>query len=151
RRIAAGQAHERHVCDALRRMIRPGDVCVDVGANVGLLTVFMANLAGPRGRVHAFELFEGNVASLRANVGRAGFADRVTVTHAAVSDGSVDEITFYAGRNRSNAEWTITGIDAEGRPAEAVATVRAVSLDAHFAAVPRIDVVKIDVEGAEKQ
>jgi len=151
RRIAAGTAHERHVCDALRTLVRPGDVCLDVGANVGLLTVFMGRLAGPSGRVHAFELFEGNVASLRRNLRWAIEAGRVTITHAAVSDGSQRELTFYAGRNRSNAEWTITGIDANGRAAEPVATVAAIALDAHFPAEQRIDVVKIDVEGAESQ
>ena len=53
----------------LERTIEPGDVVVDVGANVGLFTLRMAWLTGPRGRVFAFEpnpavrsLLEDNVA-----------------------------------------------------------------------------------------
>jgi FkbM family methyltransferase len=37
------------------RLLRPGDVAVDAGANIGGLAVAMARQVGPRGRVHAFE------------------------------------------------------------------------------------------------
>jgi FkbM family methyltransferase len=37
------------------RLLRPGDVAVDAGANIGSLSVAMARQVGPRGCVHAFE------------------------------------------------------------------------------------------------
>ena len=36
-------------------VIRPGDYCYDVGANVGDVSLFLARLAGPSGKVIAFE------------------------------------------------------------------------------------------------
>jgi len=39
----------------LLSLVRPGDVVVDAGANIGALTVPLARKVGPRGRVHAFE------------------------------------------------------------------------------------------------
>jgi tRNA A58 N-methylase Trm61 len=36
-------------------VIRPGDYCYDVGANVGDVSLFLARLAGPMGKVIAFE------------------------------------------------------------------------------------------------
>ena len=44
--------YERRLC---RSLISPGDVVVDVGANIGIYTEFFANLVGANGKVHAFE------------------------------------------------------------------------------------------------
>lgn len=41
--------------DLLRRVLKPGDVVVEAGANVGGLTVALADIVGPGGKVHAFE------------------------------------------------------------------------------------------------
>ena len=38
-----------------RKLIRPGDTVLDIGANIGIVTVLMARLAGQDGRVHSFE------------------------------------------------------------------------------------------------
>lgn len=40
---------------ALRALVGPGDVCLDVGASYGTYTVVLARIVGPFGRVHAFE------------------------------------------------------------------------------------------------
>jgi FkbM family methyltransferase len=39
----------------LKRLLRPGDYVLDVGANFGLLTLLMSKLVGPEGTVDAFE------------------------------------------------------------------------------------------------
>src|SRR5262245_46597461 len=39
----------------LTRLVAPGGVVVDVGANLGLYTLLLARLTGPTGRVYAFE------------------------------------------------------------------------------------------------
>jgi FkbM family methyltransferase len=38
-----------------RRLLRPGDVMLDVGANMGVVSVVSSPLVGPSGQVHAFE------------------------------------------------------------------------------------------------
>jgi FkbM family methyltransferase len=43
------------VVEAMRRYLRPGDVFLDVGANIGYLSAVAADLVGPQGQVHAFE------------------------------------------------------------------------------------------------
>ena len=58
-------------------------------------------------------------------------------------------VVLYAGRHRWHAEWNIVGHDVDGRPTEAALEVPAVSLDAAFPPGSRLDLVKIDVEGAE--
>jgi FkbM family methyltransferase len=46
---------EPHFHRLARNIIKPGDFCLDCGANLGYHTVEMAKLAGPRGAVIAFE------------------------------------------------------------------------------------------------
>jgi FkbM family methyltransferase len=54
---------------------RPGTVAVDVGANVGVFTIPLAQAVGPAGRVLAFEPAPENYARLRANVLRNQLAN----------------------------------------------------------------------------
>jgi FkbM family methyltransferase len=42
-------------CDLLRQMVRPGQVVVEAGANIGAHTLVLSQLVGPAGRVYAFE------------------------------------------------------------------------------------------------
>jgi hypothetical protein len=51
----------------LRRYLRPGDLCADIGANVGLYSLLMARQAGAA-NVHAFECLPGNIGKLQANL-----------------------------------------------------------------------------------
>lgn len=46
---------EYDVVDAMKHFLQPGDVCVDVGANIGYLSAVAAGCVGPSGEVHAFE------------------------------------------------------------------------------------------------
>lgn len=48
-------AYEPETVALMRRVLRPGDTVIDVGANVGYLTAVAAALVGPGGEVHAFE------------------------------------------------------------------------------------------------
>lgn len=46
---------EPEVIQIMARALRPGDVAIDAGANIGFFTLLMSNLVGPSGWVHAFE------------------------------------------------------------------------------------------------
>lgn len=43
------------VSDIVDKVVRQGDTCIDVGANLGLVSLRMAERAGPNGLIHAFE------------------------------------------------------------------------------------------------
>lgn len=64
-------------------LVSPGDVIVDVGANVGVFSVFFAGLVGPTGSVFGFEPDPQNFARLRRTTARL---PRVFPTEAAVGD-----------------------------------------------------------------
>ena len=50
-----GRYYDLPIQLAARALLRPGDVCVDVGANVGHFSALAAHLVGPEGRVIAYE------------------------------------------------------------------------------------------------
>lgn len=52
---ALGRYYDQEIQLALCALLRPGDTCVDIGANVGHFAALAAHLVGPSGRVLAFE------------------------------------------------------------------------------------------------
>ena len=53
--IFLGNIYERQTKAALRKLVSPGSLVLDIGANIGAHTLHLAKLAGPTGRVMAFE------------------------------------------------------------------------------------------------
>lgn len=133
----------------LDRVLMPGMVFVDVGANDGYYTLFAARRVGPSGRVVAAEPSSRERAHLQRNLGRNGL-DNVTVVPAAIgaAAGLADlhlAHGVHAGHNTlgSFAHDDVVRASLERVPIE--------PLDAVIARLnlPRVDFVKIDVEGAE--
>ena len=138
-RIAVKRRFESHVSEAFRRALAPGMTVVDVGANVGWYTLLAASVVGHRGRVVAIEASAANVELLRRSVAMNGFGN-VEVIHAAVSDRE-GELRYHA--DDSN------GFVATPDEVPGGAAVRAAPLDRLLADEPRVDVVKMDIEGSE--
>jgi FkbM family methyltransferase len=123
-------------------LVGDGDVCLDIGANVGALTIAIARRVGPTGHVYAFEpgtvTYPRLVRNLEMNpsIGR-----RVVPLRLGVSDQPGTLYWNEEAHNRGNA----TLYESSGTP------VPVVTIDGHFAGQPlqRLDFVKIDVEGME--
>jgi len=128
----------------LDRYLRPGDNVVDVGANVGLYSLWAANLIGEAGEVHAFEAAPRTVTRLRENLALNDLQSRVVVHEAAVSDVE-GELEFYVDLDVSN-QVVPAGTQAPGQ--SRVETVRAAAL---AEVLPDIEysLGKVDVEGME--
>jgi FkbM family methyltransferase len=135
----------------LERVIQPGDVVVDVGANIGLFSMRMAWLTGPTGRVLAFEPAERPLELLTTNVAM-NYASWVEVSPLALSDTPGSATLHVSSRFQGNSslvprnEWYRTHFpgDEGGQVNVQTATLDDVlETDAH------VRLVKIDVEGAE--
>lgn len=136
--------HDREVSRWLVTYIRPGDTVVDVGANIGYFTVQAARRAGDTGRVIAFEPMPGNISLLRHNL-ELNDVRTVTLETAAVT-AKMGPVSMYAS-TVGNARHSILHNADAGESVE----VNGTTLDewAATANVGWIDVLKIDVEGAE--
>src|SRR5436190_21304843 len=69
----------------LVRVLRPGDVFYDVGANVGFLSLIAARIVGPDGHVYSFEPMPEIARAVGRNAALNGF-DNVTVVEVALAD-----------------------------------------------------------------
>ena len=140
--LRQGAAFEPEVLDALKRLIRPGEVVVDVGANIGYFTAHMARLVGAAGTVHAFEPEPQNFELLTANM--AGNRLTNVVLHqvalgAQAGTAVLHRSDFSGGMHRLYESVCCSG------PAVEVPLLR---LDA-LLQPGQVSLIKIDVEGFE--
>jgi FkbM family methyltransferase len=125
--------------DFLRRLLRPGDSIVDVGANIGSLTLTASAIVGETGKVFSIEAHPRTFEYLRRNIAR-NRRRNVVLIHAAVGDkdGTVRFSSMSADDQNS-----IVAEDAQG------VDVRAARLDSLPTGDGLLALVKIDVEGYE--
>jgi FkbM family methyltransferase len=136
---------ESWITVALARTLRRGWHCLDIGANHGYYTLIMADAVGYRGRVLPVEPTPRLAELLRQTLDVNGFP-RLTVVQEAAShsDGKTLQLVVPARRSLNAHLSEVAG------PTDARLEVRSVTIDALTREWPRVDLVKIDVEGAEE-
>ena len=141
--------HERSETAVISRLLRPGDIAVDVGANIGYFTLLAAAKVGETGRVHAFEPVPANFAALEHNVRLNGFQNVILHDSAlGASNG-----TILLGSTEADGGHLTSGSYTQDGPCHQVA-VPVRRLDDCLPAAPpprHLRLVKIDVEGGEAQ
>jgi FkbM family methyltransferase len=135
-----------------KRVIKEGDTVVDAGANVGYFTVLFGLLTGSRGRVLAVEPAPRAGEILARNVRRNGLTDRVTIFPGACGDFN-GEATLYTnpyGNLGDNRLWHDDG-DADRKTSRewSALQVPVARLDTLLSAMPKVDLVKTDLQGYE--
>lgn len=128
-----------------RDFVRPGDAVLDVGANIGGLSVALSRLVGPTGSVHAFEANPQTLLRLQDDLADND-ARNVRVVNRAAWHTSHEKLSFYCDNSYYSAESSLTCRDPSWRKV----TVKTISLDDYCAEnVLRPSLIKLDVEGAE--
>jgi len=126
-----------------------GGTFVDVGAHIGYYSLKAAKVVGSKGRVIAVEPNPQTVEKLRENIRLS--AANITVYPVACSD-SEATLELFAAPRRNTGESSLSRQNAEQEGTSSASyRVRARPLDAIIeeSGLARVDVVKIDVEGAE--
>jgi FkbM family methyltransferase len=138
---------EPGVQEALRRHVRPGAVVYDVGANIGFFSLLAARLAGPAGRVEAFEPIARSATAVAVNARLNGLSGAIGVRAVAVGE-AAGMAELLVNREHS---WSHLADRGEHPQARARVGVPVVGLDAMIerGEIAPPDVVKIDVEGSE--
>jgi FkbM family methyltransferase len=135
-----------------REIVRPGDACVDAGANAGHYTFHCASIVGPQGRVFAFEPNPDFAELLRQSVRLNDYGRTVRVEQRALYARSGEVLPFFLSVEPMNTG-TSSLVDHGWfvSPDRAI-DVSTVTLDdfARDAGVDRLRLVKIDVERAEE-
>lgn len=131
---------EREETAFLGNFVQDGFVCLDIGSNVGYYSILFASKGA---KVHAFDPVRENVALLSLT-GALNPSLAIELRNCAIGDenGSID---FYIPEQTSLARIQ-SNSKAKGEDKRIVELITIDQLD-----LPRVDVVKIDVEGAEEK
>jgi FkbM family methyltransferase len=139
---------DRKITWVCSRLVRPGDVALDIGANLGLVTLILSSIVGKNGQVHAFEPNP----SMQSLIEQAIIRNRVTNVQLhrtalgaqpgelilSVPDGNAGAASFRANRQVSES-------------ARLTVPVRTLSSVLADLSIEHIRLVKIDVEGFEPE
>lgn len=115
----------------VRKEIKPGDVCIDIGASIGYFTLLFSQCTGKIGKVYAFEPMERGYKYLCKNIRINGYADRAKA--------------FQLGA------WDKSEIVGMPRCDDKPIPVQCVSISEHLEklGVTKVDFIKIDIDGSE--
>lgn len=152
RRIFWMGYYNRDIVALLDRVVEQGMTVVDVGANIGEITLVAANRTGPGGRVIAFEPVDRLADKLQTNIDRNRLT-HATVVRAGLSDQRGTALiydTWQPGRqgDENYGLGSLYGGGIGKRPLQQIAIT---TLDGFFSEHPegRVDLIKIDIEGSE--
>ena len=149
-------SYEPATTDFIHNTLRPGNVFVDIGANIGYFTVLAASVVGHSGRVIAFEPNPGPRGMLQQSVSKNRLGGHVRLFDCALADAGSKDTKLYL----SNDPWN-SGIssmvpwqghlDSGNLSENNVITVQTRTFDSivEELCIDRVDMIKIDVEGAE--
>ncbi len=140
--------YERDTTRLFERLVKPGQLVMDLGAHVGYYTLLSAKLVGPTGRVYAFEPESKNYALLQQNIARNGYQN-VTAVNKAVADVSGARELFLSGLD--NGFHSLFQLKLRQAPDAQPTVIEAVTLDDFLEGLgwPRVDLIKMDIEGGE--
>ncbi len=135
----------------LQGILTEESVFLDVGANQGEFTVFAASIAR-HGRVYAYEPIASTRSRLHRNVSINGISN-VSILDYALGDENEDHVEIYSSHQAFSNGSRNSGLCTlyrQGDRTECVEHIHVRRLDDVFDfSSPRVDLIKIDVEGAE--
>jgi len=136
----------------LRSFLRPGMTVIDVGANIGYLSIICALSVRPSGAVHSFEPVSSTFEFLKKNIFTNGFEEIVTANRLAVSNRSGDIVKLdYCEGHSGKSHLSIDKSQKRKGWKLGLEQVTTISLDQYVVShnIAKVDFLKIDVEGCE--
>lgn len=142
--LEQGRWFEREI-DFLYRLVTPGMLALDIGANVGVYAVPLGHLVTAAGQVHAYEPGSDNRCHLERSLTLNGLTN-VTVSSLALSD------FFGIGCLKLGESGELHQLVAATNPEDIIESVTVSTLDTEMDSHRwgRVDFVKLDAEGQEQ-
>jgi len=138
--------YETGTMKVLNTLLQPGDIVFDVGANIGWYTTHMAQLVRS-GQCHAFEPLPTAFEALKRNCALNGLSSEVRLNQLALGE-SEGAAHLYVFERLAHSRSSLSTL---GRTDYTACEVPMITIDKYATAngITRVDLVKVDVEGAE--
>jgi FkbM family methyltransferase len=149
---ALNRIHEAATTNLFKKIVREGDVVVDLGANIGYFSLLAARLVGKKGKVYAFEPEPRNYNYLLKNIELNGYNNVFAIQKAVSNKTGKTKLylcPYDSGHHTINQFESIRAYKPDlVEEREEFIEVQTTTLDDFFKE-QSIDVIKMDVEGAE--
>ncbi len=150
---AMNRIHEATTTGIFRKILKPGHVFLDLGANIGYFSLLASKLVGDGGKVFAFEPETKNFFYLKKNIEVNGYKNIFPFQKAVSNQNGITKLFFCEYDSGHHTINQCEGVDvySHGRPTVNQATeIEMVKLDDFLAdKTTHVDVIKMDIEGAE--
>jgi FkbM family methyltransferase len=141
--LGARGEHDPMETSVYSEQVKPGQVVLDIGANIGYFTLQFASLVGPQGRVYAFEPMPTNFDLLSKNI-RANEYSNIVAVRTAVG-GRPGKGRLYLSQDSSGDH----RVQTPNEPRASI-PIDITSVDAFLESHPTmVDFVKMDIQGSE--
>lgn len=139
--------YEPAITSVFRSIVKSGDVCLDVGGNIGWYTTLFQKLVGSEGKVYSFEPIPSIFEKLSANVSRNEPPQNVVLNNIVLGDtNSTIELHIFDDLPNGHSS-----ISTFGRENYSSVQCPMTTIDDYLKenSVGPVDVIKMDIEGAE--
>lgn len=153
RRIFWAGYYNLNMVPLLDKLLKPGMTVIDIGANIGEITMVSAKRVGVSGRVISFEPVDKVASALIFNIQRNNLT-QVHVVQSGLSDVARRSVPIYdsygsaASDDENAGRGSLYGNGSGNKPLQNV-SITTLDLWATEQPLQRIDLIKIDIEGAE--
>ncbi len=128
--------------ELLKKHIKQNDTVLDIGANIGFYATILSDIVGEKGLVHCFEPDSKNFEHLKKTT--ANFKN-IKINNKAVGP-KTEKLKIYTSKNL-NVDHRTYKPEEYDKEIE----IDAVSIDDHLASNPKVDLIKMDIQGFEMQ
>lgn len=147
RDVAVRGTREEQLKYVIERVVAPGDVILDVGANIGYYTIMLSKLVGETGMVYAIEPEPRNFERLQKNVQLNGI-ESIVETHQIGASDAVGTGTLHVSRH-SNLHSFLGPTGADDTKGDQNIELPLTDVSTFIQGKRRVDLLRMDIEGYE--
>lgn len=139
--------YEKALSEIVIKLLRKGDICLDVGANFGWYTSVFLKYAGITSKIHAFEPVPRTFRELERNYELMGIPENVQINNLALGDRNCEvDLNFFEGLGSGHAS-----LSRQERDDYVSFKCQMITLDEYLETnkINHVNFIKVDIEGAE--
>lgn len=132
------------------RFVKKGDHVIDIGANIGNITLLLSNIVGKKGKVFSYEAVKPTYEKLLQNITTNAFYNNIAAFNLAVGNESKEVLIMVPGDDYGQASMQTHQKGSWTSAADFTTFASScIMLDNEVSKFEKLDFIKIDIEGAE--